>query len=333
MKKVAIVILNWNGKKWLHKFLPSLLEHTPLDLAEIIVADNASTDHSVDFLNQHYPNIQQIHLDKNYGFTGGYNRALARLEHEYFVLLNSDIEVSKHWLEPIIQRMDHDHNIAACQPKILSYNQKDHFEYAGASGGMMDWLGYPFCRGRIFHTSEKDEGQYNDARKIFWATGACMFVRGKVYHKMGGLDEHFFAHMEEIDLCWRMQNEGYDIWVDPKSVVYHVGGGTLQSDNPRKTYYNFRNNLLLIIKNQDFTKAYFIIFLRLILDGIAGLQFLFQGKFAHTWAIVQAHFAFYVQQFQYQKYRSQHNPLKSIYPNSILWAYFVKGKKKFRDLG
>jgi GT2 family glycosyltransferase len=332
MKRVGIVILNWNGQSWLEKFLPSLITHTPENLADIIVADNASTDKSLEFLKENYPQIQTLLLDKNYGFTGGYNRALAQLEHEYFVLINSDIEVAKKWLEPLVRLADSDQNIAACQPKILSYNDKSSFEYAGASGGFIDWLGYPFCRGRILDHLEKDKEQYNDARKVFWATGACMFVRGEIYKDLGGLDENFFAHMEEIDLCWRMQNTGYDIWVEPLSKVYHVGGGTLQADNPRKTFYNFQNNLLMILKNNSFYKAYFIIIIRLLLDGLAGVKFIMDGKFAHTLAIVKAHFSFYKLQFQYWGKKSEVKKLTTIYQKSIIWQFYIKGKKKFSDL-
>ena len=330
MKKVAIVILNWNGKKWLEKFLPSVVQHNNDELAEIIIADNASSDDSLAFLQQHYPDLKTIVLKDNYGFTGGYNRALADLENEYFVLLNSDIEVAADWISPIVRLMDSDKNIAACQPKILSYNEKTHFEYAGASGGFIDWLGYPYCRGRIMDVYEEDKGQYDDAIKVFWATGACMFVRAEVYKELGGLDEKFFAHMEEIDLCWRMQNAGYDIWVEPLSKVYHVGGGTLQADNPRKTYYNFRNNLFMILKNRPFLVAYFIIFLRLILDGLAGIKFLLQGKFSHIWAIVRAHFAFYTGQFSYWGNRTAKRKLHTISNKSIVWQFFVKGKKTFK---
>jgi GT2 family glycosyltransferase len=332
MKRVGIVILNWNGQSWLEKFLPSLITHTPENLADIIVADNASTDKSLEFLKENYPQIQTLLLDKNYGFTGGYNRALAQLEHEYFVLINSDIEVAKKWLEPLVRLADSDQNIAACQPKILSYNDKSSFEYAGASGGFIDWLGYPFCRGRILDHLEKDKEQYNDARKVFWATGACMFVRGEIYKDLGGLDENFFAHMEEIDLCWRMQNTGYDIWVEPLSKVYHVGGGTLQADNPRKTFYNFQNNLLMILKNNSFYKAYFIIIIRLLLDGLAGVKFIMDGKFAHTLAIVKAHFSFYKLQFQYWGKKSEVKKVTTIYQKSIIWQFYIKGKKKFSDL-
>ena len=332
MKRVAVVILNWNGKHWLEKFLPSVITHNNNDLAEIIIADNASTDDSLSFLKTTYPKIKTILLNKNYGFTGGYNKALAQLENEYFVLLNSDIEVSPNWIEPIIRLMDSDKKIAACQPKILSYNNKEYFEYAGASGGYIDWLAYPFCRGRIMDTLEKDTGQYDDAKKVFWASGACMFVRSEVYKKMNGLDESFFAHMEEIDLCWRMQNEGYDIWVEPLSKVYHVGGGTLQTDNPKKTYLNFRNSLFMILKNESFWKAYIVIFIRLVLDGVAAVRFLFQGKFAHIAAILKAHFALYFKNVKYLEYRKKRATVKTIYPKSIVWQYFAKGKKKYSNL-
>jgi hypothetical protein len=332
MKRVGVVILNWNGQSWLDKFLPSLLSCTPESLAEIIVADNGSTDNSVPFLKENYPQIKLVILDKNYGFPGGYNRALAELNHEYFVLINSDIEVAKNWLEPLVRLVDSDLRIAACQPKILNYNDKTSFEYAGASGGFIDWLGYPFCRGRILNHLEKDKEQYDDARKVFWATGACLFVRSKVYKDLGGLDENFFAHMEEIDLCWRMQNAGYDIWVEPLSKVYHVGGGTLPADNPQKTYLNFRNSLLMIQKNNSFFNAYFIISIRLLLDGLAGIKFLLEGKPNHVWAILRAHFAFYKMQFKYWGKNSEVKKLNTIYQKSILWQFYVKGKKKYADL-
>ncbi|MEZ4978429.1 MAG: glycosyltransferase family 2 protein [Chitinophagales bacterium] len=332
MKRVAIVILNWNGKHWLEKFLASVLTYSDPSFCDVIVADNASTDNSLEFLKENFPDVQIIVFEKNHGFTGGYNRALKSLEHEYFVLLNSDIEVSKNWIEPIIRLMDGDKLIAACQPKILDYNKRDYFEYAGASGGYIDFLGYPFCRGRIFDALEKDEGQYDDAKRVFWASGACLFVRSEVYKKLGGLDEYFFAHMEEIDLCWRMQNEGYHVWVEPLSKVYHVGGGTLQSDSPKKTYLNFRNNLFLILKNYDFWKVYPIIFLRLLLDGIAAIRFLLQGKFSHFIAIIEAHFSFHFNQIRYLKDRKKQVKPSTIYAKSIVWEYFVKKRKKYKNL-
>ena len=332
MKKIAVVILIWNGKKWLEKFLPSIVEHNNNELSEIIVADNASTDDSLTFISANYPTIRTIILEENFGFTGGYNKSLAQLNHEYFVLLNSDIEVTANWIEPVLLLMEQNKNIAACQPKILNYNNKKYFEYAGASGGQIDYLGYPFCRGRIMDTLEEDKGQYNEARQVFWATGACMFVRSEVYKTLGGLDENFFAHMEEIDLCWRMQNAGYEVWVEPKATVYHVGGGTLQADNPRKTFYNFRNNLFMILKNETIFKAILKISIRLILDGVAGVRFFIQGKFAHVWAIIKAHFAFYFNSLSYLKNRSQKQKINTIYNKSIIWQYFINGKKKYQDL-
>lgn len=332
MKRVAIVILNWNGKKWLEKFLAKVVEFSDESICDIIIADNGSTDESLAFLNEFFPKVLTIKLDKNYGFTGGYNRALKLLEHEYFVLLNSDIEVSKNWIEPILRLMDGDKLIAACQPKILDYNNKDYFEYAGAAGGYIDFLGYPFCRGRIFDTIEKDNGQYDDAKRVFWASGACLFVRSEVYKSLGGLDEDFFAHMEEIDLCWRMQNKGYSVWVEPLSKVYHVGGGTLQSDNPKKTYLNFRNNLFLLIKNYDFWKVYPVIFLRLLLDGVAAIRFLFQGKFKHFVAIIEAHFSFHFNHIKYLKDRRKQKTPKTIYSKSIVWEYYIRKRKKYQKL-
>lgn len=332
MKRVGVVILNWNGRSWLKKFLPSVLSYSSNEEVEVIVADNASTDDSLAFLSSTYPQVKQIVFKENYGFTGGYNRSIAQLDHEYIVLLNSDIEVTPNWISPIIRMMDSDKQIAACQPKILSYHQPTHFEYAGAAGGMIDALGYPFCRGRIFDTIEADKEQYDDARKVFWATGACLFVRTQVYKDLGGLDELFFAHMEEVDLCWRIQNAGYSVWVEPLSKVYHVGGGTLQADNPKKTFFNFRNNLFMILKNRPFIIAYLIIAVRLILDGLAGLQFLFKGKFKHLFAIIRAHLAFHSMQFGYWRNRSEKKKNSIIYPHSILFKYFILGKKTFKEL-
>lgn len=293
MTKLAIVILNWNGKHWLEKFLPNVIANSLADGIEIFVADNGSDDDSVSFVKQNFAEVKILELGANYGYTGGYNRALIQIKAEYFLLLNSDIEVTHNWLTPLLKRMDENAGIGACQPKILSWHEKNMFEYAGASGGFIDKLGYPFCRGRIFDTIEEDKGQYNDAVKIFWATGACLLVRADAFFKAGMLDDEFFAHMEEIDLCWRMQNLGYEIWVEPASVVYHVGGGTLHKSNPKKTFLNFRNNLALLYKNLPSNKLFSTIFLRLILDGLAGVNFLLKGQFADIIAIIKAHFAFY----------------------------------------
>ena len=279
MLKCAVVILNYNGRKFLEQFLPNVLENTNRELAEVIVADNASTDDSVAFMQSHYPHIRLIENESNGGFATGYNLALRQIEAEYFVLLNSDIEVTPHWIEPVLEMMDADETIAACQPKILSYYDKTKFEYAGSCGGFIDKYGYPFCRGRIFQNLETDEGQYDAPMEVFWATGACMFVRAGLFLKCGGLDDSFFAHMEEIDFCWRMKNMGYRIFCCPQSKVYHIGGGTLPKKSPRKTYLNFRNNLSLLVKNLPDNKLRSVIVYRIFLDWIAAFKFLCEGCF------------------------------------------------------
>lgn len=323
MTKVAVVILNYNGQKFLETFLPSVIENA--DGYEIIIADNASTDGSLAFLQNHYPTLKTIQLPNNQGFAGGYNNALKGIEAEYYVLLNSDVEVSANWTKPIIDLMDTDKSIAACQPKIRSYHQKTHFEYAGAAGGYIDWLGYPFCRGRIFDSYEEDKGQYDDTQEIFWATGACMFVRADVFHQLSGFDAHFFAHMEEIDLCWRMKNNGHKIMYSSGSTVYHVGGGTLHKSNPRKTFLNYRNGLAMLYKNIPADKLFSTILLRLILDGISGIKLLVDGSFADFLAVIKAHFAFYAMIPKLER-KSPKNVSK-IYQKSIVWEYFVKKQK------
>jgi hypothetical protein len=332
MPKTAIVILNFNGKNYLEQFLPSVLKYS--NNYTIYVADNASTDNSVAFLKQNYPQVKVLTLNKNYGYAGGYNKALQQIKADYFVLLNSDIEVTENWLDCIIDKMEKNPTIAAAQPKILSYHNKNFFEYAGASGGFIDYLGYPFCRGRIFDTLEIDNGQYNDERTVFWASGACLVVRSDVFFKAGMLDDAFFAHQEEIDLCWRMQKLGYKIYVFPQSKVYHVGGGTLNATNPKKTYLNFRNNLLLLHKNLDKNRLS-IIFIRLLLDGLAGIKFLTDLKPKHTLAIIKAHFAFYLMLSQNKQKRitsvSNSKP-EGIYNKSILKAYYLKKQKTFKQL-
>lgn len=325
--KIAVVILNYNGQHWLEKFLGDVVIKSPE--AEVYVADNASTDNSMAYVQENHPTVKLIQNPDNNGYAGGYNQALKDICADYYVLLNSDIEVTKNWLNPVIQRMESDSAIAACQPKIRSYHQKDHFEYAGACGGFVDQLGYPFCRGRIFDTLEKDESQYEDAMPVFWATGACLFVRANAFHEVDGLDQDFFAHMEEIDLCWRLKNKGYSIWVEPKSIVYHVGGGTLQSGSSFKTYLNFRNNLYMLYKNLE--HPWGIISKRLVLDGLAGLKFLSKGKLVHTWAIVRAHFAFYGAISKLKKKRAR-TFQAALYPINILTTYYLKGKKRFSDL-
>jgi GT2 family glycosyltransferase len=334
----AVVILNWNGQKWLEQFIPFVIEHTPSQVADIVVADNASTDHSVAFIRQHYPQIQIIELSKNYGYAEGYNRALASIPHLYSVLLNSDIEVSTNWLEPLIQAMSANPNLAACQPKIKDFKRKTHFEYAGAAGGFLDAWGYPFCRGRIFNHLEEDLGQYNEITDIFWATGACMVVNTSLYKTVGGLDGDFFAHMEEIDLCWRFKSRSYQIQAIPQSTVYHVGGGTLSAISPKKTYLNFRNNLLLLYKNLPSSKLAMVIGFRLILDGVAGVKFLLDGQPLHTWAVVKAHFDFYSLGPKFKPKRkinlkqSNSDAFRTLFPKSIVWLFYIKKHKKFSDL-
>jgi GT2 family glycosyltransferase len=336
--RVAIVILNWNGKGFLEKFLPTLTQHSNVPGVEIIIVDNGSSDGSFDFLQQHFPSIRLLRFDKNYGFAGGYNMALQQIEAQYFVLLNSDVEVTSGWLRPLIELMGSNPEIAACQPKILSYHQKEYFEYAGAAGGYIDKYGYPFCRGRILKEFEKDEGQYNDVVEIFWSTGACMFIRADLYKKAGGFDTDFFAHMEEIDLCWRLKNMGYKIFYHPGSTVYHVGGGTLPNNNPQKLYLNYRNNLFLLFKNLPSEKRFRIVFFRMLLDGASALVYLFNFSFSFFWAVIRAHFRFYLCLKSLRKKRRNldnfYNTFKhkEIYQGSIVKAYFIKKVKKFSSL-
>jgi len=332
--KTAVIILNWNGKAWLEKFLPTLEEYS--QEATIFVADNASTDDSVDYVKINFPTVKTIINASNGGYAKGYNDVLKHIDSEYFVLINSDIEVTAGWLSPIIALMDNDKQIAACQPKILDYNNKNNFEYAGASGGFIDNLGYPFCRGRIFDSVEEDKGQYNDAIEVFWATGACLFVRAVHYNEVGGLDEDFFAHQEEIDMCWRLKNKGYKIMVEPKSVVYHVGGGTLNAGSPFKTHLNFRNNLFMLFKNLPTSSLFTIIPMRLVLDGVAALTFLNKEKgLEHVLAIAKAHFSFY---FAIPNLIAKHQKINQ--KNSLVgkknWSILVKNKmngiKQFSEL-
>jgi len=332
--KTAVVVLNWNGKAWLEKFLPTLVKHS--QEATVFVADNASTDDSVDFVKNNFPTVKVIVNTANGGYAKGYNDALKQIDSEYFVLINSDIEVTKDWLSPIITLMDSDKNIAACQPKLLDYNKRNTFEYAGASGGFMDNLGYPFCRGRIFDSLEEDKGQYNDVIEVFWATGACLFVRAVHYNEVGGLDEDFFAHQEEIDMCWRMKNKGFKIMVEPKSVVYHVGGGTLDTGSPFKTHLNFRNNLFMLFKNLPTSSLFTTIPTRLVLDGVAAFTFLNKEKgLQHVMAIAKAHFSFYftIPKLLAKRQKiNQKNNLAGKMEKSILVKNKLKGIKNFSDL-
>ena len=335
--KVAVVILNYNGRKLLQKFLPSVIKYS--ENVSIYVADNASTDDSVSFLKENYPAIRYIELKENYGFAKGYNEALKKIDADYFVLLNSDVEVTSGWINSVINLMEGDKIIAAAQPKILSYNSKDEFEYAGACGGFIDKYGYPFCRGRIFNTLEKDNAQYNDVIEIFWATGACMFIRASVFNALNGFDDFYFAHMEEIDFCWRINNTGYKIMAVPQSRVYHVGGGTLDKLSPQKTFLNFRNSLLSLTKNNASGNLFLKILIRLILDGVAGIKFFIEGNAKHSWAIVRAHFSFYGRLRHALQLRKQikcmpnYKPnYKLIYPHSIVFDYYLSKKRKFSEL-
>jgi GT2 family glycosyltransferase len=334
-KKVAVVILSWNGKGFLERFLPSVVQHTASADYEVIVADNCSTDDSVDFVKSNFPSVRIVLNSHNGGFAAGYNEALKHIDAEYYVLLNQDVEVTSGWIERVLAEMEKDSTIVAAQPKIKAWNNRDYFEYAGASGGYVDWLGYPYCRGRIFDTVEKDEGQYDDVADIFWATGACMFIKADIYWKAGALDEDFFAHQEEIDLCWRVLNMGYRIICVPDAVVYHVGGGSLPQGNPRKTFLNFRNNLAMMFKNLPVETMPFKIVFRIALDIVAGLQSVFKDAgFKTLAAILKAHLAFYMWLPQLIKKRNalQSTGNAQLSKASILWQYFVAGKKKYSQI-
>ena len=335
MKKISVVILNWNGVGMLQKFLPKVVEYSAMEGVEICVADNASTDESVSYLQANFPNVRLIVLDKNYGFAEGYNRALEQVEAEYVVLLNSDVEVTPHWLEPLVEYMDTHPEVAACQPKIRSERNKEYFEYAGAAGGYLDKYGYPFCRGRIFDVVEKDEGQYDTVSSVFWATGAALFIRLKDYQEAGGLDGRFFAHMEEIDLCWRLRSRGRGIACIPQSVVYHVGAATLKKENPRKTFLNFRNNLLMLYKNLPEKELKHVMFVREVLDCVAALVFLLKGEKEAAKAVLQARKEFGRIRPEYESSRTENlaNSVTDAIPEkvsySILWKFHVCGKKVF----
>lgn len=329
--KTAVVILNWNGKKLLEQFLPSVVKYS--QEATIYVADNASTDDSVLFVKENFPQVKIIQNLQNGGYAKGYNDALENLSEDIFILLNSDVEVTQNWLPPLLRCFESQPNTAAIQPKILDYKRRNYFEYAGAAGGFIDRLGYPFCRGRIFDTLEKDTGQYNDETKIFWASGACLAIRKTIFEEVGKLDETYFAHQEEIDLCWRIYNYGYDVKYIGESEVFHVGGATLSTENPKKNFYNFRNSLYNLIKNKPGKNVWAFVFLRLVLDGIAGVRFLFQLKPKHTWAIIKAHFDFYSKIPILLKKRKTipKKALKTI-NFSVVYDYFFLNKKKYPNL-
>ena len=335
MKKLSVVILNWNGVGMLQKFLPKVVEYSAMEGVEICVADNASTDESVSYLQVNFPNVRLIVLDKNYGFADGYNKALQQVEAEYVVLLNSDVEVTPYWLEPLVEYMDAHPKVAACQPKIRSERSKAFFEYAGAAGGYLDKYGYPFCRGRIFDVVEEDKGQYDTIQPIFWATGAALFIRLKNYRETGGLDGRFFAHMEEIDLCWRLRSRGFGIVCIPQSTVYHVGAATLKKENPRKTFLNFRNNLLMLYKNLPKKELKRVMFVRGVLDGVAALVFLLKGETEAARAVLQARKEFKRIRPDFEDSRKENleKTILEVIPErvgySILWKYHARRKNVF----
>ena len=336
--QIAIVILNWNGAKLLQQFLPSVIEFSKGDSTNIIVADNGSTDDSLQILQSQFPEVKILDLKQNYGFARGYNEALKQIDADYFVVLNSDVEVTSGWLEAPIRLMESDSTIAAVQPKILSYHQKTHFEYAGAAGGFIDRFGYPFCRGRIFNEVEEDHDQYNDSIDIFWATGACMFVRANCFHDVGGFDADFWAHMEEIDLCWRFKNRDYRVVYTSESTVYHVGGGTLSYDNPRKLYLNFRNNLWLLYKNLPAGQLFPIIFMRLVLDGIAAMKLLAELNLNGIISVLKAHYHFYrsIPSLNRKRKKSRQSghlsaPAEKLH-RSIVFQFYVRKRKRFSEI-
>ena len=331
VKRVAIIILNWNGEKLLREFLPSVVKNTNADLGRVVVVDNHSTDGSWRCLEQEFPDVERVLFEDNFGFAGGYNRAIEMIEAEYVVLLNSDVEVAPGWLEPLVAVLDRDERVAAVQPKILAYRDKNKFEYAGAAGGYIDYLGFPFCRGRVMDTTEQDYGQYDDEVDVFWATGASLCIRRDVYRATGGLDEAFFAHMEEIDLCWRLKNGGYTLKVVPSSVVYHLGGGSLPMNHPKKLFLNYRNNLLMLHKNLCAKQRKKIFFARVLLDTMAGGLFLLKGQWSNTRSVIRAYKAFREMRKVYPV-PERSVSLSGIYPRSIVLDYFLRGKKKFSDL-
>lgn len=335
--KVAIVILNWNGKKFLEKFLPSVITNNNA-YSEIIVVDNASSDDSISFLKNKYPSIKIIQNKVNGGFAKGYNDALKQVEAEYYVLLNSDVEVTPNWIDSIIELMDKDTSIAACQPKIKDYNNRNCFEYAGAAGGFIDKFGYPFCRGRILNSIEEDKNQYDDLREVFWATGACLFIRSECFKNANGFDDDLFAHMEEIDLCWRLKNNGFKIMYCPDSVVFHVGGGTLKKTSAHKTFLNFRNNLIVLCKNHPPEYFFIKLFTRMVMDGIAGCKFLFEGQFSHLLAVLKAHFSFYkslsstLRKRKNLKKQITSYTTSAVYLHSIVADFYLRKKKTFKEI-
>jgi len=336
MTKVAVVILNFNGEDYLKKFLPGVVGYSKP--YSVVVVDNASTDRSVEIVKTQFPDVRVIIHPRNEGFCRGYNLALQQIDAQYYVLLNSDVEVTSNWIDPIIEMMEGDLSIGACQPKILSYHHKQSFEYAGAGGGFIDNLAYPFCRGRLFSTLETDNGQYDDIREVFWASGTCLFIRSELFHGTGGFDEIFYAHMEEIDLCWRIQLAGFRIFYNGNSAVYHIGGGTLPKSNPQKTFLNFRNGMILLFKNSPSPSLSWKITIRIILDLIASLKFLLFDSWKDSLAVIRADWYFITHLSQLRAKRKEvwskvkNKPLDQVYSGFLVWDYFMLQKKQFRDL-
>jgi GT2 family glycosyltransferase len=333
----AVVILSYNSLKWLQLFLPKVVEAST-NQYEVVVVDHASTDDTALVIQRDFPEVHLLRLNENHGFAWGYAEALKQIKAKYYVLLSADFEVTHNWYMPLFEMMESHPRLGAIQPKVRYYKEREYFEYAGASGGFMDKWGYMFCRGRIFSTLEKDNGQYDKPIEVFWASGGCLFVRAEAYHKVGGLDPDFFAHMEEIDLCWRLKNSGYSIGVVPQSEVFHVGGSVISYGSPQKTFYNFRNNLVLLLKNEESSKLVWLLPWRLVLDGVAGVQFLIKGDFKNILAIIRAHFSFYATFSMWYKKRKASQKLitfrnkEGIYTKSIIWGYFVKGYKYFSQI-
>lgn len=334
LNRTAIVILNWNGKTFLEQFLPSVISYSKG--ARIIVADNASTDQSIEFLKANFPDVELIQNPSNGGFAKGYNEALQHVDSEFYILLNSDIQLTENWLDPLLQVFK-DENVAGCQPKVLSFQDQKSFEHAGASGGFLDTNYFPFCRGRILTSVEEDHGQYDNQQEVFWSTGACLAIRSELFHKVGGFDEDFFAHMEEIDLCWRLKRMNYRFLIEPKSVVYHVGGGTLPYNSPRKAYLNFRNSLFMLTKNHQGILLPKVVW-RMMIDGVAAISFLAKGEFRHFGAVFHAHFSFYSKLGTFLKKRKVVKKTSTtfnsvgMFRGNILWNYYVKGVKRYSDL-
>ena len=338
MIKTAVVILNWNGIGWLQKFLGSVVSFSAGSDTAVYVADNGSVDGSAEYISQNFSEIRLLKLEKNYGFAGGYNRALAQIKATYYVLLNSDIEVTEGWLNPLIDFMDNNPDVASCQPKIRSFHKRDYFVYAGAAGGYIDKFGYTFCRGRVFNNVERDSGQFDDYTDVFWSTGACMVVSAEAWFKCGGFDEDFFAHMEEVDLCWRFHHAGFRVSYVPGSIVYHAGGGALPYDSANKTYLNFRNNLFLLYKNLPDNKLHKVLFIRKILDGLASIMFIFKGRTGNIKAVLKAHIDYYRNiMILKQKRKSITDQAKGetynlLVNKSVVFRFYIKGEKTFKRL-